>query len=627
MRRRTWLRAGSALVPAGWLAAGWPAPLAARVQAQAPAVEPRPTQDPQPADTAPAQAASAAPTTPAGPAEPAEPAVGPESAATLMAWAQQWQALGRTATAIWLAKRALAATAAEAATLPGQMPGQVPAQVPAQVPGQPSGRVPAPPSAELPARLAAWSQSLAGWLIDAGRLDEARALGAHERAATLARFVDDPRDTTPARPPLPLDADETAWSAAWPPGVAASPDAPGALAAWQALPQRLQPRHAVGDGARAAARATPAPARPGAALLRVHALPQADRLLLLLDDGRSVAPVHLPWPQAQREQELGAVLAAMGEPPHAAAQVLLQAGLRTLHRRFGAAIEAAALRAGAREIEVHAGGALRALPWAALRAEQGYLGERLAVRVAPLVALRPAAGAAQPRATAAAPAGPASADAARGPLRALGVSRGAAGLPALPGVVDEVCGIVAGPVHGLARPARPCGPGVLGGEGWLDEAFTAERLLEAVARPAGGAPGLLHLGTHFDLRPGRMARSSLLLGDGSRWPLARIAALDFSALQLVTLAACDTGSSSIGSAGPLTESLQDLILQRGALHVLASLWRVDDASTSALMRSFYRHWGSAPPAVALQHAQAAVRERPEWRAPFHWAGFVLAGGP
>lgn len=121
-----------------------------------------------------------------------------------------------------------------------------------------------------------------------------------------------------------------------------------------------------------------------------------------------------------------------------------------------------------------------------------------------------------------------------------------------------------------------------------------------------------------------MARSSLLLGDGSRWPLARIAALDFSALQLVTLAACDTGSSG-SNAGPLTESLQDLILQRGAGHVLASLWRVDDASTSALMRAFYRHWGSVPPAVALQRAQAAVRERPEWRAPFHWAGFVLAG--
>ncbi len=502
------------------------------------------------------------------------PAAGPEAAATWMGWARQWQARGHPAAAIWLAKRALAAAPADAAEWP------------------------------------AWLQELVGWLVDAGRLDEARALGERERAVTLARFVDDARDPAAVLPPVPFAVEETAWTAAWPPDLPAAPDAPGAMAAWQALPAWPQARQALSAGA---ARATPALPRSTGPLLRVHALAQVERLLLLFDDGRSVIPHSLHWPQAQRDQELGAVLAALGEPPQAAAPTPLLAGLRSLHQRFGAAVELAARHAGTREIELQVGGTLRALPWAALLGDAGYLGERLAVRMAPLApAPRPAGNTPSPTARA------------KGTLRALGVSRATAGLPALPGVVDEVCGIVAGPVHGLPGAARNCGPGVVGGEGWLDDAFTAERLVEAVTRPASGAPGLLHLGTHFDLRPGRMARSSLLLGDGSRWPLARIAALDFSALQLVTLAACDTGSSG-SNAGPLTESLQDLILQRGAGHVLASLWRVDDASTSALMRAFYRHWGSVPPAVALQRAQAAVRERPEWRAPFHWAGFVLAG--
>lgn len=565
MKRRAVIAAGAAALPGAWLAGSWPA--AAWARAAAPASPP--------------EAHAPAPAQPPIPPLPAPPAAGPETAATLMAWAMQWQAQGRAATAIWLGKRALAAAPADAPLMP------------------------------------VWSQTLIGWLIEAARLDEARALGERERAAALARFVDDTRDPAAALPPVPFDADETAWTAAWPPGLPAAPDAPGALAAWQALPSRPQARQGLTAGA---PRATPAPARSTAPLLRVHALPLAERLLLLLDDGRNVTPWWLHWPQAQREQELGAVLSALAEPTPAAAPTPLLAGLRSLHQRFGALIERAARRAGAREIELHAGGALRALPWAALLADAGYLGERLAVRVAPLAPARRAAGAARPTT------GPATARA-TATLRALGVSRASAGLPALPGVVDEVCGIVAGPVHGLAVAARDCGPGVVGGEGWLDEAFTAERLVEAVTRPAGGAPGLLHLGTHFDLRPGRMARSSLLLGDGSRWPLARIAALDFSALQLVTLAACDTGSrGGSGSASEaFTDSLQDLILQRGAGHVLASLWRVDDASTSALMRAFYGHWGSAAPAVALQRAQAAVRERPEWRAPFHWAGFVLAG--
>ena len=66
----------------------------------------------------------------------------------------------------------------------------------------------------------------------------------------------------------------------------------------------------------------------------------------------------------------------------------------------------------------------------------------------------------------------------------------------------------------------------------------------------------------------------------------------------------------------------------GARGVLASLWPVDDLTTSELMRVFYegllgpRHL--SPPA-ALRAAQAHVRSRRAWASPYYWAAFQLQG--
>jgi hypothetical protein len=65
----------------------------------------------------------------------------------------------------------------------------------------------------------------------------------------------------------------------------------------------------------------------------------------------------------------------------------------------------------------------------------------------------------------------------------------------------------------------------------------------------------------------------------------------------------------------------------GATGVVASLWKVDDEATAALMRSFYTKMlreGLAP-ATALRAAQNEIRSRPEWRAPYYWAAFTLQG--
>ncbi|RPH53576.1 CHAT domain-containing protein, partial [bacterium] len=68
-------------------------------------------------------------------------------------------------------------------------------------------------------------------------------------------------------------------------------------------------------------------------------------------------------------------------------------------------------------------------------------------------------------------------------------------------------------------------------------------------------------------------------------------------------------------------------LYAGASRVVASLWRVEDQATAALMTRFYRAlWEEGlPPAAALRAAQLGMREQRRWRDPYYWAGFVLQG--
>jgi CHAT domain-containing protein/tetratricopeptide (TPR) repeat protein len=68
-------------------------------------------------------------------------------------------------------------------------------------------------------------------------------------------------------------------------------------------------------------------------------------------------------------------------------------------------------------------------------------------------------------------------------------------------------------------------------------------------------------------------------------------------------------------------------LYAGAPRVVASLWKVEDQATAALMTRFYRAlWTDGMrPAAALRAAQLSLREQRRWRDPYFWAGFVLEG--
>ncbi|MDP1859084.1 MAG: CHAT domain-containing protein [Gemmatimonadaceae bacterium] len=96
---------------------------------------------------------------------------------------------------------------------------------------------------------------------------------------------------------------------------------------------------------------------------------------------------------------------------------------------------------------------------------------------------------------------------------------------------------------------------------------------------------------------------------------------------LVVLSACQT-ALGLEIRGEGAMSLARGFLQAGASRVVASLWKVDDRATAALMTHFYRNMlGAAhmPPAAALRQAQLTLRRDPRWSAPYFWSGFVLQG--
>jgi CHAT domain-containing protein len=96
---------------------------------------------------------------------------------------------------------------------------------------------------------------------------------------------------------------------------------------------------------------------------------------------------------------------------------------------------------------------------------------------------------------------------------------------------------------------------------------------------------------------------------------------------LVVLSACQTGvGKEIKGEGLV--ALTRGFMYAGARRVVASLWKVDDASTAALMQDFYRCLlkDGRSPADALRQAQLKIMRRNQrWSSPYYWAAFILQG--
>jgi CHAT domain-containing protein/tetratricopeptide (TPR) repeat protein len=96
---------------------------------------------------------------------------------------------------------------------------------------------------------------------------------------------------------------------------------------------------------------------------------------------------------------------------------------------------------------------------------------------------------------------------------------------------------------------------------------------------------------------------------------------------LVILSACETARGRI-AAGEGTLGLMWAVFVAGSPATLVSQWRVDSASSTALMVGFHQRWnaaGGTSKAHALQAASLAVLRTPGFSHPFYWAGFILAG--
>jgi CHAT domain-containing protein len=96
-------------------------------------------------------------------------------------------------------------------------------------------------------------------------------------------------------------------------------------------------------------------------------------------------------------------------------------------------------------------------------------------------------------------------------------------------------------------------------------------------------------------------------------------------IELLVMSACQTAAGDRRA----TLGLAGFALRSGARSTLASLWSVNDESTSEMMSEFYRQLtrkdSKISKAEALRQAQLAVRKNPLHNQPYFWASFVLIG--
>jgi CHAT domain-containing protein len=141
---------------------------------------------------------------------------------------------------------------------------------------------------------------------------------------------------------------------------------------------------------------------------------------------------------------------------------------------------------------------------------------------------------------------------------------------------------------------------------------------------------ILHFATHGLIDEARPDRSGLLLtadpphDDG----LLQVRDIDSMRLNadLVTLSACETALGQ-NVTGEGVVGLTRAFFIAGARSVVASLWDVDDASTSRFMKRFYVNIRNGEAIdLALQHAKLQfIRDGGATTSPFYWASFVASG--
>ncbi len=217
----------------------------------------------------------------------------------------------------------------------------------------------------------------------------------------------------------------------------------------------------------------------------------------------------------------------------------------------------------------------------------------------------------------------------------------------LPNVPQELAAIV--------RTTSSDRQGVYPGKEFLNQNFVFRTLRDNLL-----GHQILHIATHAAFVPGRPEDSYLVLGNGEKLTIPQIQTLqDLKDVHLVVLSACETALGGPDQDGVEISGISSYFLNSGTAAVLASLWSVDDSSTSQLMQQFYRNLATgtvqAPvtKTAALRQAQLSliqgqasltnastrgigVVQEPnsagtrsnttaEFSHPYYWAPFVLIG--
>jgi tetratricopeptide (TPR) repeat protein len=150
---------------------------------------------------------------------------------------------------------------------------------------------------------------------------------------------------------------------------------------------------------------------------------------------------------------------------------------------------------------------------------------------------------------------------------------------------------------------------------------------------------IVHFATHGWLDPDYPELSGIILSLIDEQGRSRNGVLQMHQIfdlrlpaELVVISACETG---IGKKikGEGLNGLSRGFMYAGARRVIASLWKVNDGSTSELMNYFYGdlklrdgvNFNQTRPASALRAAQLKMMENPLWRHPYYWAAFIIQG--
>jgi CHAT domain-containing protein len=203
----------------------------------------------------------------------------------------------------------------------------------------------------------------------------------------------------------------------------------------------------------------------------------------------------------------------------------------------------------------------------------------------------------------------------------MGVTHEQEGHSPLPAVKDELEGII----------NKENSNGIIPGDILLDEQFTRE----AMESHLGDGYKAVHVASHFELNPVNETMSYLLLGDGSKIRMDELRSMPklFKGVDLVAFSACSTGLGTASTRGREVDGIGYLGEMQGAKTVLATLWPIEDNSTSMLMREFYRlREGGMTKAEALRQAQLALLNGEfkspighDFTHPYFWAPFILIG--